>query len=404
MRFAPLRELPKLSFNNPQLLPSVGTKSRSAIRVGSYRGGRWPPRLLHSTLPAADPEWEEGQMARLMSFVFVACLLAIGASTSIRAAGPDWPKSLTLGTASPGGVYFVYGEELAKILTEKLGIHVNPFPTQGPVHNVKLIESGGAQIGLITMGVGLQGWIGTGDWSGGTRFRSMRALFPMYDTTFQFVALRRSGISTIAMMDKLDIGAGPRAGTSGTYVPAILKALGISDQIGYGSWVDTFKDLVAGRYNAIVVTGGAPFPAAKELEAKEPLTFISLSPKESDAIRKAMPELSPSTIAAGTYSSLDKDYSTVGVYNFAIGRADLPDDLVYQLVKAVFDNRPRLVKASSSANETLPQNVTKDTFLPLHPGAVRYYREIGIKIPSGPVLMLWTAPPPARKCHECGCC
>ena len=321
-------------------------------------------------------------MPRFIGFVFAACLLAIGVSTSVPAAGPDWPKSLTLGTASPGGVYYVYGEELAKILTEKLGIPVNPFPTQGPVHNVKLIESGGAQIGLITMGVGLQGWNGTGDWSGGTRFRSMRALFPMYDTTFQFVALRRSGISTIAMLDKLDVGAGPRAGTGGTYVPETLKALGISARIGYGSFGDAVKDLVTGRYNAIVLAAGAPFPAAKEIEAKEPLTFISPSPQEIDAIRKAMPELTPSTIAAGAYSSLDKDYSTVGVYNFAVGRADLPDDLVSQLVKAVFENRPRLVQASSLANETLPQNVTKDTFLPIHPGAVRYYREIGVKIPD----------------------
>jgi hypothetical protein len=70
------------------------------------------------------------------------------------------------------------------------------------------------------------------------------------------------------------------------------------------------------------------------------------------------------------------------VYNFAIGRADLPDDLVYQLVKAVFENQPRLVKIHPAARETLPQNVDRDTFLPLHPGAVRYYREIGINIPA----------------------
>jgi hypothetical protein len=60
----------------------------------------------------------------------------------------------------------------------------------------------------------------------------------------------------------------------------------------------------------------------------------------------------------------------------------LADDLVYQLVKTVFDNQPRLVKAASAASETLPQNVVKDTFLSFHPGAVRYYREIGISIPD----------------------
>ena len=69
-----------------------------------------------------------------------------------RAADPDWPKSLTLATASPGGVYYVYGEALAQILTEKLGIPVNPLPTQGSIHNVKLLDSGGAQLGMIDDG------------------------------------------------------------------------------------------------------------------------------------------------------------------------------------------------------------------------------------------------------------
>src|ERR1700731_4992652 len=121
-------------------------------------------------------------MSRFIGFVLAACLLSIG-TASVPAAGPDWPKSLTLGTASPGGLYYVYGEALARILTEKLGITVNPLPTQGPVHNVKLVDSGAAQLGLITMGVGLQGWNGTGDWTNGKRFQDMRALFPMYDTS-----------------------------------------------------------------------------------------------------------------------------------------------------------------------------------------------------------------------------
>ena len=70
------------------------------------------------------------------------------------------------------------------------------------------------------------------------------------------------------------------------------------------------------------------------------------------------------------------------MYNFAIGRDDLPDELVYQLVKAIYVNHDRLLKAYPTAAETLPQNVDKNTFLPFHPGAVRYYREIGINIPD----------------------
>jgi TRAP transporter TAXI family solute receptor len=325
---------------------------------------------------------EDGIMRVRSLFGVIATLLAIATSTGAPAAGPDWPKSLTLGTASPGGVYYVYGEALAQILTETLAIAVNPLPTQGPVHNVKLLDSGGAQLGMITMGVGLQGWNGTGDWTNGKHFRNMRALFPMYDTPFHVVVLQRSGIATLAQLDKKRVGVGPRAGTGGTYIPEILKVLGISAEISHGSLAAMASELFAGQYNALAVLTGTPMPAVQEAEAKVPVTFLSPSPEQIEAIRKAMPEFSPSKIAAGTYRLLDKDYVTIGVYNFAIGRADLPDDLVYQLVKAVFENQPRLLKAHSTASDTLPQNVVKNTFLPFHPGAVRYYREIGMSIPE----------------------
>jgi uncharacterized protein len=321
-------------------------------------------------------------MPKLIRFTFAVCLLATGTIASALAADPDWPKSLTLATASPGGIYYVYGEALAKILTEKLGIPVNPQPTQGTVHNVKLVESGGAQLGMTTTGVALQGWNGTGDWTNGKQFRTMRALFPMYDTPLQAVVLQRSGITTLAQLDKKRVSVGPKAGTGGTYVPAILKLLGISAEISYRALDDAATDLSDGHIDAFMTTVGAPASAFKNVDAKEPVTFLSPSPEQIEAIRKAMPEFSPSKIVAGTYRQLDKDYVTVGMYNFGIGRADLPDDLVHQLVKAVFENQPSLVKASPVASETIPQNVVKDSFLPFHPGAVRYYREIGISIPD----------------------
>lgn len=314
----------------------------------------------------------------------VTMLLGIGLLSQAQAQNASWPKSLTLGTASPGGVYYVYGEAVARLLTENLKVTVNHLPTQGPVHNVKLVESGGAQLGMITMGVGLQGWNGTGDWAANHRFRNMRALFPMYDTTFQFVALRRSGITTVTQFDKKNVGVGPRAGTGGAYVPAMLSALGISSRIGNGSFAAVASDLLEGRYDAIVMAAGVPFPALKEIEAKEPLLFVRLTPEQTETIRKAMPELTDSQIEKGVYSSLDRPYTTLGVYNFAIGRADLPEDLVYQLVKAIHSNavHAALLKAHPTAAETIPQNATKNTFLPFHPGALRYYREAGIKIPD----------------------
>ena len=321
-------------------------------------------------------------MFRFIGFVSAACLLAIWTSTTVPAANPDWPKSLTLGTASPGGVFYVYGEAVAQVLTESLKIPVHHLPTQGSIHNIKLIEGGDAQLGLITMGIGLEGWNGTGDWTKGQKFRQMRALFPMYNNPVQAVVLRRSGIATFEQLDKKRVGVGPKVGATGTVPPAIMKVLGISAEINYGSLNDMATQLLDGRIDAIVTVVGAPAPAVQNVDAKEPVTFLNFSPEQIEAIRKAMPEFSPSKIAAGTYRSLDKDYVTIGVYNFAIGRADLPDELVYQLDKAVFESQPRLQKAHPVASETLPQNVDKNTFMAFHPGAIRYYREIGIKIPD----------------------
>ena len=132
-----------------------------------------------------------------------------------------------MATASPGGVFYIYGEAVAKILTDSLKIDVNPLPTQGSLHNVKLIESGVAQLSLLSMDTGLQGWNGTGDWTKGQRYRKMRAVFPMYDSPFQFVTLRRSGITTVAQFNNRNVGTGPRAGVQEFYVPAILKAIGV---------------------------------------------------------------------------------------------------------------------------------------------------------------------------------
>jgi TRAP transporter TAXI family solute receptor len=313
---------------------------------------------------------------------FGTILLCVAASTSLPAADPTWPKALTLATASPGGVYYIYGEDLARILTEKLGIVVNPLPSQGAVQNVQLLESGGAQVALITMSTGREGWNGVGAWTKGHQFRNIRALFPMYDNPFQAVVLQRSGLRTLAELDKKRVGVGPRSGNGATYAPEIFKVVGISAQLSYGSYNDIATELLGGDIDALLTLLGAPVPAIQAVDAKEPVQFLGLTPDQMQAIQKEIPDFSPSRIAAGTYRLLDQDYVTIAVPNFVIGRPDLPDELAYQLVKAAFDNQPRLVKATLAARDTLPQNVEKDNFLPFHPGAVRYYREVGIKLPE----------------------
>jgi len=138
-----------------------------------------------------------------------------------------------------------------------------------------------------------------------------------------------------------------------------------------------------GKLDGVVIATGFPIPALAELDVKQSLDFVQPSSEQSSIVRNKMPEISPSLIPAGTYRSRAQDYHTIGLYNFAIAHKDLPDDFIYKLVTAVFDHRDELVKAQSSAKETIPDNIDRNTMLPLHPGALRYYREVGIAVPQG---------------------
>ena len=131
---------------------------------------------------------------RIAAWTAIWLAVATGWTSPSLSAPPARPASLTIATASPGGVYLVYGKALAAVLTEALGMPVEARATQGTDQNILLIDSGDAQLGFVTTGTALQAWNGSGAWTHGKKLRSMRALFPMYDTPFQFVVLEKSGI------------------------------------------------------------------------------------------------------------------------------------------------------------------------------------------------------------------
>src|SRR5436305_5115529 len=85
---------------------------------------------------------------------------------------PNWPDHLNIGTASPGGTYYVYGEGLAKILTRALDLPVLRLVTEGPAQNIELLEAGEARLGFVTAGIALQAWNATGIWQGKKPARS----------------------------------------------------------------------------------------------------------------------------------------------------------------------------------------------------------------------------------------
>ena len=284
-------------------------------------------------------------------------------------------------TGSPGGTFYVYGKGLAALLTKYLGSTFTAEATQGSTQNIVLLEQHKATLGLATMGVALQAWNGTG-WAKGTQYRSIRAIFPMYDAPFQFAAAKRLKLVSLEGFAGKRIGDGPKGGPVHTYILRIFNTLGIEATLRDGSFEENQQQVASGEIDGLVLLAGIPTTGLAELDARLPLDYLQPSPDQIALVRKEFPEISPSLVPAGTYPSLTTDYHTFGVYQFVVGDEDLPDDLVYKIVKAVFEHHQDLVDAHPAAKDTSPANVDRNTFLPFHPGAVRYYREIGVDIPA----------------------
>ncbi|MGA8291482.1 MAG: TAXI family TRAP transporter solute-binding subunit [Rhodoplanes sp.] len=121
------------------------------------------------------------------------------------------------------------------------------------------MEDGNAQLGFVPMGIALEAWNGSGDWAHGRQYRRMRALFPMYETRFQFVALKSANIHSLADMSGKRIGVGPRTGTGAIYVSRFFSTLNIDAMLSYGTWNDLAVQLERGEVDGLAVAGSITF-------------------------------------------------------------------------------------------------------------------------------------------------
>jgi TRAP transporter TAXI family solute receptor len=312
-----------------------------------------------------------------------AAFLAAPSIGSAQPRNPAWPRALNMGTAAPGGTYAIYGPAWGQLAAAATGVQISYRATQGPNQNIVLVQRREIELGMATMGVALQAWNGQGEWTQGNRFRDIRALFPMYDTPFHGIALRRSGLTNHAGLAGKSVGVGPRGGTPGTYYPQILTTLGIRPSaVRYGSASDLIGQVQDGLLDAFLFASGVPVPAFSELEVQQQVTFLDFTAEEVTRLTTAFPELAAGSLPVGTYRTQQAPLRIVGMYNFAIAHRTLPEDLAYEITKAVLGQNGQLRAAVAAASETLAENWTKNSFLPFHPGAARYLRDVGQAVPD----------------------
>lgn len=267
------------------------------------------------------------------------------------------------------------------MITEKMGIPASVEVTGGPVHNMQLVNKNETEIGYVTNAPALEGWNGEG-WAEGKELRDVRALFPMYSSKVHWYALKSSGIKSVSDLEGKTVGVGPSGGTPGTYLPIFLDALGVTPSMvvhaGYSDLTSQVKD---GLLDAVGWIGGIPLPSVLELEAVKETQIIGFTPQEIEVILGGQPTFFESSILKGSYESLEGDIQVPGVWNFAITHKDTSEEFAYELVKVTLENADMLVGVHPSAHETIAENI-KHSVIPFHPGAVRYYREIGVEVPK----------------------
>ncbi len=291
-----------------------------------------------------------------------------------------WPRDLNMGSASIGGVYYVYAGGLANLLEEKVGIPVGVEVTGGPNHNMQLVQSNDLDLGMVTMGPAYEAWYGLEDWTNGVEHKDVRAIFPMYSTYSQWWAEEGSGINSIYDLAGKTVGVGPSGGTSGTFHPRFLELLEIDAKPVHAGLSDLVSQHLDKQLGANSFASGIPVSGVLEFSAQRKVVMFGLNDEDRAKIIKEWPYWSAAVIPADAYDFLDEDIETVAIWNVAIANKDLPDTLVYEIVKAVMENNEYMVTAHQSAVETIADNIDGNTFLWWHPGAIKYFEEKGYDI------------------------
>lgn len=294
-------------------------------------------------------------------------------------------EQLSIATGGTGGVYFPMGGGLAEIINAQIdGYSATAEVTGASVENMGLIATGDADLALALADTVQQAYSGTGRFEG-QQLPMVRGLASMYANMIHIVALEGSGITSLADLrgKRVSIGA-PGSGTE-VNAGAILAANGITyDDIDEQrlNFNETADALANGDIDAGFWSVGAPTSSILNLATTNGVTLIALSDAEMAAARAADPAFAVTTLPGGTYPGVDADLQVLGVPNVLVVSSEMSDDLAYAITSAMFENIADLIAVHPAATETTVPFTMTATPIPLHPGAIRYYTEIGADIPD----------------------
>jgi len=331
-------------------------------------------------------------MSKKMLIAIMVLSLAVGFGAKTTHAAQ---QSLILATATTGGTYYPVGVAIGTLISIKLaGTHnitATAINSAGSGENVQMLKKKEAQMAILQGLFGASAYNGKGQYEG-RPFRDFRSITMLWENVEHFVILNKyvktGTLSDLKGFDK-KFSIGKRgSGTEGSG-KTILGALGIQCDVDFNTeylaYNPSAQAMMDGRISGANLPAGPPVAAVTQLFAQlgaKKIRVLDVTDEQIVKIEKAFPVWSRYVIKKGMYPGQDRDIHTIAQPNFLAVMPEVPEETVYLITKTIYENLPFLHNIHKATQAMDIQRAINGLPAPLHPGAAKYYREVGLKIPE----------------------
>lgn len=302
-------------------------------------------------------------------------------------------KFWRIGTGGAGGTYFPIGGLIANAISSPPGARscdkggtcgvpgliAIAVSTNASVANVNAIHAGQLDAGLAGAQSVTQGYEGTGKFAGHKK-DNIRIIANLYPEDMHLVLPEGTKLSSLKDLNGMRVGVAAAGSGTQVSVRMILKYYGIEAREQELGLSQSTQRLADGQLDAFFYAGGTPFASLIQLGSTKGFELYKFSDAERKAINKIIPYYVESVIPAGTYENITTDTPTIAVNGQFITSKDQPEDLIYAITKALWSKKTRglLDKGHAKGKAIRLETALKGVLIPIHPGAERFYREVGM--------------------------
>jgi len=307
--------------------------------------------------------------------------LAIATAVMLLPISAHAQKFVNVLTGGQSGVYYPLGVALGQIYGKALpDTKTSVQSTKASVENLNLLQAGRGEV-AFTLGDALSdAWKGVEDAGFKAPLKKLRTLAGIYPNYIQIVANADSGIKTMADLKgkRISVGA-PRSGTE-LNARAVLKAAGLDykdfskvEYLPFGESVELMKNR---QLDVTLQSAGLGVASIRDLATSVNIVVVAIPADVVTKIGDAAYQ--PGVIPANTYTGQSADVPTVAIKNFLVTHDGVSNDVVYAMTKSLFENLDQMVAAHAAAKAIKREDAARGVPVPLHPGAERYYKEVGL--------------------------